>query len=384
MREYEAVVARVEKLAQDLGLRWDPVVFRLSEAEELAEVASMGLPNRFVHWYWGGAYKEIRLQQEKSLLSILELVLNSRPAYAFLRRSNTYLQNVLVIAHVYGHADFFANNHWFQKSNKNMLNEAERHARTLREYEARYGLQTVGQLVDACLTVASSVNAFERDPARRRRRLVYFLEKHAPLEPYEQEVLQAIREEAEYFDLIQRTHITNEGWATFVEATLLREILSAREWAEVSVHLCARPTPYTLGYALFGAIQRQRGLQGALEVRRYYEDVRLIDDTLTQELVDRLDLFVYDPRDRSRNTHVEAVKEMLIEQKLNRGEPRVEVEDPDHPRDLVLVHVEEGRRLDPRRIALYLKAVYGLWRHPVRLRANGKLYTYDRRGLSTA
>ncbi|MDR7414301.1 MAG: SpoVR family protein, partial [Armatimonadota bacterium] len=86
MREYEAVIARVEELARQLGLRWDPVVFRMSEAEEIAEVASMGLPNRFVHWYWGGAYKEIRLQQDKSLLIILELVLNSRPAYAFLRR----------------------------------------------------------------------------------------------------------------------------------------------------------------------------------------------------------------------------------------------------------------------------------------------------------
>jgi len=384
VREYEAVIARVEKLARGLGLRWDPVVFRMSEAEEIAEVASMGLPNRFVHWYWGGAYKEIRLQQDKSLLSILELVLNSRPAYAFLRRSNTYLQNVLVIAHVYGHADFFANNHWFQKSNKNMLNEAERHARMFREYERRWGAGVVEPLLDSCLTVATTVNAFERDAARRRRRLVYFLEEHAPLEEYERDVLQAVREEAEYFDLIQRTHVTNEGWATFVEATLLRELLSAREWAEACVHLCARPTPYTLGYALFGAIRRRAGFQGALMARRYYEDVRLIDETLTQELVDGLDLFVYDPRDRSRNTRVEAVKEMLIEQKLTRGEPRVEVEDPDHPRDLVLVHVEEGRKLDPRRIALYLKAVQALWKHPVRLRANGKLYTYDRRGLSTS
>ena len=213
---------------------------------------------------------------------------------------------------------------------------------------------------------------------------MYFLEEHAPLEPYEREVLQAVREEAEYFDLIQRTHVTNEGWATFVEATLLRELLSPREWAEVCVHLCARPAPYTLGYTLFRAVRNRGGLQAALQARRYYEDVRLIDETLTQELVDRLDLFVYDPRDRSRNTNVDAVKEMLIEQKLYRGEPRIEVEDPDHPRDLVLVHTEEGRKLDPRRIALYLKAVHGLWRHPVRLRANGKLYTYDRRGLSTS
>ena len=60
----------------------------------------MGLPNRFIHWYWGGTYKELVTQQNKEVFSILELVLNTVPSHAFLRSSNTYLQNVLVIARV--------------------------------------------------------------------------------------------------------------------------------------------------------------------------------------------------------------------------------------------------------------------------------------------
>jgi hypothetical protein len=32
---------------------------------------------------------------------------------------------------------------------------------------------------------------------------------------------------------------------------------------------------------------------------------------------------------------------------------------------------------------LFLRAVYALWRNPVKMRANGKVYTYDRRGLSS-
>jgi len=53
------------------GLSFDPVYFRMTDSDEIAEVASMGLPNRFIHWYWGGAYKELVLQQNKELFSIL-------------------------------------------------------------------------------------------------------------------------------------------------------------------------------------------------------------------------------------------------------------------------------------------------------------------------
>src|SRR3972149_5285069 len=122
---YAPIIDRIEALARARGLSFEPVYFRVTDSDELAEVASMGLPNRFIHWYWGGAYKELTTQQNKEVFSILELVLNTRPSHAFLRASNTYLQNVLVIAHVFGHVDFFANNHWYRKSNKNMLNEAE-------------------------------------------------------------------------------------------------------------------------------------------------------------------------------------------------------------------------------------------------------------------
>ena len=383
LNEYESVIGRLETLAHDRGLNFDPVIFQLTDSDEIAEVASMGLPNRFVHWYWGGVYKELVTQQNKEVFSILELVLNTAPSHAFLRSSNSYLENVLVIAHVFGHADFFMNNHWYQKSNKNMLNEAERHARMIRTYERQYGHERVEKLLDALLTVASSVNAFERSPKERRRRLIYYLEEKAPLEDFERTILEAIREEAEYFDLIQRTHIINEGWATFVEAELLMRLLSAQEWASISVHLCNRPAPYTIGYTLFKSIRDAEGFDRALETRRFHEDVSLIDEALTEDLVRRLDIFVYDPKEKQKSYDLVKVKDMLINQKLYKGDPRIEVDPSSCGRDLLLVHQDEDRKLEPKRIGLFLKAVYALWRNPVKLRANGKVYTYDRRGLSS-
>jgi len=381
---YREIIDRIEALARERGLSFDPVYFRLTDSDEIAEVASMGLPNRFIHWYWGGAYKELVVQQNKELFSILELVLNTKPSHAFLRRANSYLQNVLVIAHVFGHVDFFRNNHWFAKSNKNMLNEAERHAREIRKYEGVHGHEKVETLLDALLTIAGTVNAFERNPAERRKRLMYYLEDKAPLESWEHHVTQMLREESEYFDLIQRTHIINEGWATFVEAELLRDILDTPSWASLSVQLSNRPAPYTIGYALFQRIKRERGFDAALEIRTYYEDIRLIDEMLTDEMVRRLDIFVYDPKEKQKSYDLQQVKEMLITQKLHKGEPHIEVESGSGPKELLLGHLEEDRKLDSKRVGLFLKAVHSLWRNPVRLRANGKVYTYDRRGLSTS
>ncbi len=381
--EYDQVISRIEGLARDRGLAFDPVIFRMTDSDEIAEVASMGLPNRFIHWYWGGTYKELVTQQSKEVFTILELVLNTAPSHAFLRSTNTYLQNVLVIAHVFGHADFFANNHWYRKSNKNMLNATEQHARLIRSYEAQYGQERIEKLLDALLTVATSVNTFERSQPERRKRLIYYLEERAPLEEFERVLLQAIREEAEYFDLIQRTHLINEGWATFIEAELLTRLLTAREWASLSVQLCNRPAPYTIGYTLFKHLRDREGFARALEVRRFYEDVSLIDVALTEDLVRRLDIFVYDPKEKQKSYDLQKVKDMLITQKLYKGEPRVEVDPASQGRDLLLAHMDEDRKIESKRIGLFLKSVYALWRNPVKLRANGKVYTYDRRGLSS-
>src|SRR5579871_881976 len=78
LSEYEPVIQRLEGLASDRGLVFDPVIFQITDSDEIAEVASMGLPNRFIHWYWGGAYKELVTQQNKEVFTILELVLTRR------------------------------------------------------------------------------------------------------------------------------------------------------------------------------------------------------------------------------------------------------------------------------------------------------------------
>ena len=49
------------------------------------------------------------------------MVINSDPSIAFLLDSNSLSENQMVIAHVYAHVDFFKNNMWFGKTNRNIL-----------------------------------------------------------------------------------------------------------------------------------------------------------------------------------------------------------------------------------------------------------------------
>jgi len=52
-----------------------------------------------------------------------------------------------------------------------------------------------------------------------------------------------------------------------------------------------------------------------------YEDVRLIDEVLTDDLIRSLDLFVYDPKEKQKSYDLQQVKEMLITQKLYKASP---------------------------------------------------------------
>ena len=57
--------------------------------------------------------------------------------------------------------------------------------------------------------------AEEASPSEPERDVLLFLLEHAPLERWERDVLEIIREEAYYFAPQRQTKIMNEGWATY-------------------------------------------------------------------------------------------------------------------------------------------------------------------------
>ena len=395
--EYQEAIEALTRLAMETKLGYLPIHFRMATQDDLAEIASFGLPNRFNHWYFGGVYKNLKLQQDQEIFRILELVLNTDPIYAFLLDSNTRLENLTVIAHVLGHVDFFVENCWYSRSDKQILNRCEYHARTIRSLRDEHGKEHIDGLITAALTLATYATAFEKDPAERRKRPFYFLqerlEKAARRAPAEDEfgdhcrlagrILGMMQREQEYFDLISRTQIMNEGWASFVEFKLLEDYLPPEQWMGFSLSFSKRPAPYLIGFTLYQDIFKRRGWEGVKEVRRYYEDVAFVDEFLTQDLSRELDLFVMDRESGERDYDVRKVKEKIIEEKLYKNSPVVEVKGIDEDSgELKLISTDPDRTLDRKRTELFLAEIFRLWPRPLLLSDAENDYRRNAEGFS--
>ena len=84
---------------------------------------------------------------------IYEMVINNDPCYAYLQESNALVDQKLVIAHVYGHSDFFKNNLWFGQTNRKMMDEMANHSTRVRKHIEKHGQDIVEKWMDICLSV---------------------------------------------------------------------------------------------------------------------------------------------------------------------------------------------------------------------------------------
>jgi stage V sporulation protein R len=251
------------------------------------------------------------------LSKIYELVINTDPCYAYLLEGNSYVDQKLVMAHVYGHNDFFKNNHYFSRTDRRMIDVMANSAARVRRHMDRHGVSTVESFIDVCLSIDNLIDPWapfrdggrqddgaedddangrlrnvrgyledyvnppdfiaeqkerakaEKEASRRKipqrpeRDVLGFLIQHAPLESWEADVLGIIREEAYYFLPQMQTKIMNEGWASYWHSRIMTErALQAPEiidYADVvsSVFATApgRLNPYKLGVELFRDIE---------------------------------------------------------------------------------------------------------------------------------
>src|SRR5678815_3362892 len=108
------VQEEVESHAKQFGLDFFPIVYEVLDYKTMNEVAAYGgFPTRYPHWRFGMDYEELSKSYSYGLSKIYELVINNNPVYAYLMKANAPVEQKLVIAHVFGHADFFKNNLWF-------------------------------------------------------------------------------------------------------------------------------------------------------------------------------------------------------------------------------------------------------------------------------
>ena len=112
-------------------------------------------------------YERLSKGYHHGLQKIYEMVINNNPCYAYLMTNNAQTDQKLVMAHVYGHCDFFKNNFWFSKTSRKMMDEMANHGNRVRRYMDEVGVEEVEEFIDACLSLEDQIDI--HSPFIRRR-----------------------------------------------------------------------------------------------------------------------------------------------------------------------------------------------------------------------
>ncbi len=247
----------------------------------------------------------------------------------------------------------------------------------------------------------------KRFPAQPDQDVLRFLLDHAPLERWERAILAIIREEAYYFVPQMQTKVMNEGWASYWHSKLMTERVA--DWSEIVDYAennagvmstsGGRLNPYKLGVELYRNIEERwnkgqfgreweecadldekknwdlrlgLGREKIFEVRALYNDVTFIDEFLTPEFALEHGFFTYGWSNRNERYEImsrefQQVKEKLLFQLTNFGNPFIYVEDGNHDNrgELLLQHDHRGVDLRGDYARETLKALVRLWKRPV-------------------
>ena len=131
---------KIEAHAISYGLDFYPVVFEVCDYDTINILAALGgFPNRYPHWRFGMDFDQLSKGYTYGTQKIYEMVINTNPCYAYLLRANNIVDQKIVMAHVYGHADFFKNNFWFKNTNRLMMDVMANHGTKIRRYMERFG-----------------------------------------------------------------------------------------------------------------------------------------------------------------------------------------------------------------------------------------------------
>jgi stage V sporulation protein R len=162
--------SEMEKYARDFGLDFFPTIFEMLSYKQMNEVAAYGgFPTRYPHWRFGMDFESLSKGYEYGLQKIYEMVINNNPSYAYLLEGNSMTDQKTVMAHVFGHVDFFKNNYFFGKTNRKMIDGMANHATRVRRHIERQGLDRVEAFIDVCLSLENLIDPMSPFIARKAK-----------------------------------------------------------------------------------------------------------------------------------------------------------------------------------------------------------------------
>ena len=423
LKELEYWNEKIEKKADELGLDYYKQEFDIVGFNEMIGYeAYVGMPSRYPHWSFGKSYEKNKTLYSYNLTGLpYEMVINSNPCLAYLMRENTLLLQILTMAHVYGHNDFFKNNRLFKERTRanNVLEMFKIDGEIIRGYinSPDIGYEKVERILDSAhairYNIGTGARGKEKNQQEIRKELITDYERakdrrgpldidipivlpdldKIPLEPYddvvgfiieygnlkewEKNIVKVVKRETEYFMPQIETKIMNEGWASYFHYTILNNLELPqslhfeflKRHNDVVAPVVGGLNPYYLGFKIFEDLEKKFGRKKIFEAREIERDSSFIRRYLTKDLCEELNLFQYSKR--NFDFEIEEVSDEqgweIIRDSLSLSSgvgsiPYIRVIDLNKKDNtLVLEHVSDGRELELLYAKETLKHLQSLW-----------------------
>jgi stage V sporulation protein R len=249
----------------------------------------------------------------------------------------------------------------------------------------------------------------QRFPKEPLRDVMLFILEHAPLKPWQLDVLSIVRDEAYYFAPQGQTKIMNEGWASYWHSTIMtRQGLMPGDVVNYCDHHSGtmatsqgRLNPYKLGLELFRDIEDRwnkgrfgkqfeecddlaakrdwdtragLGREKIFEVRKIHNDLTFVDTFLTLEFCREHKLFSFGYNDDTNYYEIESrefpkIKQRLLFSLTHRGQPFITVREGNYKNrgELFLEHEFNGVELQMAYARDTLTNLQRLWSRPVHI-----------------
>ncbi|HEY4484191.1 MAG TPA: SpoVR family protein [Candidatus Paceibacterota bacterium] len=277
---------RIKEIAEEFGLLTTDIDFEIVPAQRVLEGMAYNFPKNFSHWSFGRDYDMHRTIFEHTGQGIpYEQVWNFERPKALVVETNPFALKVLVIAHVFGHVDYFLRNNLVQhgRSFADIAQEARDATDRFKKYEEKYGADEVEKTIDAGMSIQwqQHLDPFleeELDNELARERLIeitraklernsdfgsefqspltkeekdqiekylrhlsqlapprpiydilgYIIKHSLSLKPWQKDVLGVVRNQARALSPMGRTKMADEGWATYWHLQIMRKLFEEK------------------------------------------------------------------------------------------------------------------------------------------------------------
>jgi stage V sporulation protein R len=427
LKELEQWNERIEKNVHDQGLNCYEQEFEIVSYEDMIGYeAYVGMPSHYPHWSYGKAYERIKTLNKYNLTGLPhEMVINSNPCIAYLMRDNTLLLQILTMAHVYGHNDFFKNNRLFKYGTRAefTVEMFKNHADRVRKYIADQSIgyakvekvlnsahalrfqasRVIGEkkltedekkkrllaklqkpkseypLLEPLKKEEEPLPDLKKIPVEPEEDLLLFISTYGRLNDWEKDILNIVREEAQYFLPQIETKIMNEGWASYWHYTILNKLALTQELHieflkrhnQVIRPHEGRINPYYIGFKIFEDLNKRYNgnNEKIFEARALERDESFIRRYLTYELCNEMNLFEYI---RTAGEYVisevsdeegwKKIRDTLASSVGMSGIPVIRVTEwVQKDNTLILEHCHDGRDLELNYAYETLKHIVDLW-----------------------